>query len=75
MTYTIHQSQIRTIRQQDPNFLIQDGLTITPRAGFEISNTCPRQYKLMIMEAIKNGWLQPIANLTERELIFMGLTK
>jgi hypothetical protein len=75
MTYTIHQSQIRTIRQEDPNFLIQDGLTITPRAGFEISNTCPRQYKLMIMEAIKNGWLQPIANLTERELIFMGLTK
>jgi hypothetical protein len=47
----------------------------SPRAGFEISNTCPRQYKLMIMEAIKNGWLQPIANLTERELIFMGLTK
>jgi hypothetical protein len=75
MTYTVYQSQVRTIRQEDPNFLIQDGLTITPRAGFEISNTCPRQYKLMIMEAIKNGWLQPIANLTERELIFMGLTK
>ena len=75
MTYTIYQSQVRTIRQEDPNFTIQDGLTITPRAGFEISNNCPRQYKLMIMESIKNGWLQPIANLTERELIFMGLTK
>ena len=75
MTYTIYQSQVRTIRQEDPNFTIQDGLTITPRAGFEISNNCPRQYKLMIMEAIKNGWLQPVANLTERELIFMGLTK
>ena len=75
MTYTIYQSQVRTIRQEDPNFTIQDGLTITPRAGFEISNNCPRQYKLMITEAIKNGWLQPIANLTERELIFMGLTK
>jgi hypothetical protein len=75
MTYTVYQSQVHTIRQEDPNFLIQDGLTITPRAGFEISNTCPRQYKLMIVEAIKNGWLQPIANLTERELIFMGLSK
>ena len=75
MTYTIYQSQVRTIRQEDPNFTIQDGLTITPRAGFEISNNCPRQYKLMITEAIKNGWLQPVANLTERELIFMGLTK
>ena len=75
MTYTVYQSQVRTIRQEDPNFTIQDGLTITPRAGFEISNNCPRQYKLMIMESIKNGWLQPVANLTERELIFMGLTK
>ena len=75
MTYKIYQSQIRTIRQEDPNFTIRDGLTITQRAGFEISNDCPRQYKLMIMEAMKNGWLQPIANLTERELIFMGLTK
>jgi hypothetical protein len=75
MTYTVYQSQVRTIRQEDPNFMIQDGLTITPRAGFEISNTCPRQYKLMIMEAVKNGWIQPVANLTERELIFMGLTK
>ena len=75
MTYTVYQSQVRTIRQEDPNFIIQDRLTVTPRAGFEISNTCPRQYKLMIMEAIKNGWLQPIANLTEREFIFMGLTK
>ena len=75
MTYTIHRSQVHTIRQEDPNFTIQDGITITPRAGFEISNDCPRQYKLMIMEAIKNGWLQPVASVTERELIFGGLTR
>jgi hypothetical protein len=75
MTYTIHRSQVHTIRQEDPNFTIQDGITITPRAGFEISNDCPRQYKLMIIEAIKNGWLQPVASVTERELIFAGLTK
>jgi hypothetical protein len=75
MSYTIHRSQIHTIRQEDPNFTIQDGITIALRAGFEISNDCPRQYKLMIMEAIKNGWLQPVARVTERELIFAGLTK
>jgi hypothetical protein len=75
MTYTIHRSQVHTIRQENPNFTIQDGITITPRAGFEISNDCPRQYKLIIIEAIKNGWLQPVASVTERELIFAGLTK
>jgi hypothetical protein len=75
MTYTIHRSQVHTIRQEDPNFRIQDGVTITPRAGFEISNDCPRQYKLIIVECINNGWLQPVAHVTERELIFAGLTK
>ena len=75
MTYNIYRSQVHTIRQEDPNFTIQDGLTLTPRAGFEISNDCPRQYKSMIIEAIKNGWLQPVASVTERELIFAGLTK
>jgi len=75
MSYTIHRSQIHTIRQEDPNFTIRDGITIAPRAGFEISNDCPRQYKLMIMESIKNGWLQPVASVSERELIFAGLTK
>ena len=68
MTYTVYQSQVRTIRQEDPNFMIQDRLTVTPRAGFEISNTCPRQYKLMIMEAVKNGWLQPVAHVYGKEL-------
>jgi len=70
MSYTIHRSQIHTIRQEDPNFTIQDGITIAPRAGFEISNDCPRQYKLMIMEAIKNGWLQPIAYMKESEFVW-----
>ena len=75
MTYTVYRSHVHTIRQEDPNFMIHDGLTITPRAGFEISNNCPRQYKSMIMGAVKNGWLQPVASVTERELIFAGLTK
>ena len=74
MNYTVHQSQIRTLRQDDPRFIIKDKFVVSPRAGFEFSQDCPRTHKLMIMEAIKNEWLMPIANITERELIFMGLT-
>jgi hypothetical protein len=47
---------------------------MTPRAGFEISNNCPAEYKSIFITAINAGWLKPVANLTERELIFMGLT-
>jgi hypothetical protein len=74
MNYTVHKNQVRILRQDDPRFLIKDKFVVSPRAGFEFSQDCPRTHKLMIMEAIKNEWLMPIANITERELIFMGLT-
>lgn len=74
MNITAHQSQIHTLRQDDPRFIIKDKFVVSPRAGFEISQDCPRSHRLVILEAIKNEWLLPIANITERELIFMGLT-
>jgi len=75
MTYTVHQSRIRTIKPGDPNFVITAGLEQANRAGLEISQRCPENYKDLILECIQHGWIKPIANVTERELIFMGLTK
>ena len=75
MTYTIaiNNKTIKTIRKGNVDFLIHNGLSMTPRAGFEISNECPRQYKLMIMEAYKNGWLQSVAYMKESEYIWEKL--
>jgi len=73
MTFTTPEKTIKTIRKGNVDFLIQNGFTMTPRAGFEISNECPKQYKLMIMEAIKNGWLQPIAYMKESEYVWEKL--
>jgi len=75
MTYTTHQSQIRTIKPGNPNFVIHDGLMISHRAGLEINEDCPREYRQIIAACIDRGWLKPVANVTERELIFMGLSK
>lgn len=74
MAYTFHKSQLRTLGQGDPNFMIQDGIVRTPRAGFNISQGCPKEYRMIILECINNGWLKPVAHITEREYIFMGLT-
>jgi hypothetical protein len=74
MTYTLHKSQLRTLRQDDPNFMIRDGFVRAPRAGFHILPECPREYKMIISECINNGWLKPVAHITEREYIFMGLS-
>lgn len=75
MYITARQSQVRTIKPNDPRFIINDGLVVSPRAGFHILPECPKEYKLVIQDCIDRGWLQPVANVTERELIFMGLNR
>jgi hypothetical protein len=67
MTFTSPDKTIKTIRKDDPDFMIEHGIVMAPRAGFEISNKCPSQYKFMIIEAIKNGWIQPVAYMKESE--------
>jgi hypothetical protein len=73
MNYTTCRSTIHTIKQGDKNFLIYDGLTVAPRAGFEIADNCPKDYLCIIQMCYEKGWLKPIANISERELLFAGL--
>ena len=75
MTYTLHQSQIRTLKPGDPNFVITNGLVQTNRAGIEISQRCPSNYASLIAECLNHGWIKPVAHVTERELLFMGLSQ
>lgn len=74
MTYTVHTSQIRTIKQHDPAFLIPNGIVMSHRASIEIAPNCPDYYARMITEAYTLGWIKPVAHVTEREYIFMGLS-
>lgn len=73
MKLTTHISKVRTISRDDPRFLIKDKFTVTPRAGFEISRSCPSEYKSILQQAINAGWIKPVAHVTDRELIFIGL--
>lgn len=75
MTIKTCKSQIRTLRSDNPNFRIKDGIIESPRAGFEFHKSCPEQYKIIILDCISNGWLKPVAYVNEREMLFMGLTK
>jgi hypothetical protein len=75
MTYTVYQSQTRTLRPGDPNFVITDGLVQAHRAGIEISQRCPSNYAKIIAECINHGWLKPVAAVTEQEYMWMSLGK
>ena len=68
-------SKIKTIRQGDLNWTIVDDFTFANRAGLEINDNCPQNIAEMVILAYKRGWISPVAYVTERELIFMGLTR
>jgi hypothetical protein len=68
-------SNIRTIRPGDPDWIITDGLMISHRAGFEISQRCPDNYVSLLQECINQGWIKPIAYQPVHEEFMEKLTK
>jgi hypothetical protein len=73
MQITSKTTNIRTIRQGDPKFTLTDGFVICPRAGFEISQRCPENYRSLIAECINHGWIKPVAHVYGKELTMDAL--
>lgn len=63
-----------TLHPDDNKFWIRDRFTVTGRASIELSKNCPREYKMIIAECINRGWIKPVANMSERELLFLVLS-
>ena len=66
-------SRVKTIRRGDADFMLRDGIVSCPRAGFEISNNCPAEYKSIFITAINAGWLKPVAHVYGKELTMDAL--
>lgn len=65
---------IKAIKQGDKDFYFShDGITMTPRAGLEISQVCPSSMRSMIERAILDGYLRPIAYMREDEFMWEKL--
>ena len=66
----------KTLRHKDADFTFSpDGFTLVPRASFELSNQCPREYKLIIAECIGRDWLKPVAHMRDTEYTMELLQK
>jgi hypothetical protein len=76
ITYTdINNSgKIVKLQQGDRGFQITDGILLADRASIEITENCPEGMRNTLAFAYQQGWLKPIAHITEREKIFIGLT-
>ncbi len=69
----IHQTKIRTIKQGDPQWMLYDGIVVTPRAGFEINQQCPDAYKKILLDCIECGWIKPVAHVYGKTLTMDAL--
>lgn len=60
-------NDVKAIRPGDPLWHIKNNFIITPRAGFEISDQCPSEYRDILATCMSNGWLKPVAYLRGSE--------
>ena len=75
MNITVRESKVVPIRKGEKHFTISDGMVTYPRAMVHILPQCPSEVRDQINWALSKGWLQPVAHMTEREMIFLGLSE
>ena len=73
-TYTMHKPTIRRIYRGQPGFNMADGFKIVPRAEVEILEQCPASIRDTVAFAIAKGYVQPVANVRDEELVWEKLT-
>ena len=75
MSYTFNQPTTRRIFRGQPGFNIIDGVRMVPRAEVVVLEQCPNNIRDMVNYAIAKGWIQPVANVRDDELVWEKLAK
>lgn len=75
MSYFIREPKVKihTLKKGDPGFQIQGDFMVSDRASIEIDPRCPSNYATLVAQLYEQGWIKPVAHVTEQELIFIGL--
>jgi hypothetical protein len=74
--FKITNSRYKALRQGDPDFTFSpDGITLVHRAGFDISQNCPKEYRMIILECMNNDWIKPVAYMRDTEYTMELLRK
>lgn len=74
MTYTFSKPTTKRLFRGQPGFNITDGLKIVPRAEIVVLKECPTNMVDMLNYAIAKGYIQPVANVRDEELVWEKLT-
>jgi hypothetical protein len=63
----------KTVRRDDPGFIVSDGLLMGNRAFLEITPACPVHIQAEIQESLNQGWIRMNVTFTEEEYAWMIL--
>ncbi len=69
----MNRKDIRTIRQGDPTFMINDGMVVYPRAMIHVVPECPRNVRETLNWAISMGYIKSVAHVYGKELTMDAL--
>ena len=64
---------VKSIRQGDSAFMINDGMVSYPRAMLHIQPNCPREIRETINWALAQGYVKPVAHVYGKELTMDAL--
>ena len=70
MTFVVRprSKDVKTIRQGDSDFMINDGMVSYPRAMIHVLPECPRNVRETLNWAIANGYIKSVAHVYGKEL-------
>lgn len=67
MSITAPKSKIKSLRQSEPDFYIDDGFVRYPRAMLHVSPECPAHIRHHIIWAMSEGYLKCVAHMVDYE--------
>lgn len=70
MSFVNYDSKVKSIRQGEDGFMLDDGFIRYPRAMIHITPECPTNVRTQIEWAIANGYLKSVAHIYKHEETF-----
>lgn len=64
---------VKSIKQGDAKFYINDGIITYPRAMIHVLPNCPQAYRSSIEQALSNGYIKLVAHVYGKELTMDAL--
>lgn len=72
--FNASKTYVSLCRGEDDFMFSPDGITMVPRAHVVILESCPLEIRDQINYALAKGWLHPVANMRDKELVWEKLT-